>query len=79
MNETIPPEMITLQQIAGELLRLRERVEDLEDLRDLNSAIERNAGQPGVSWEKICQEFSWDFDKSSPNASQNPKGKALNP
>ena len=66
MNETISLEMTTLQQVAAELLRLRERVEDLEDLRDLNSAIERNAGKPGVPWEKICQEFSWAFDKSSP-------------
>jgi hypothetical protein len=28
-------------------------VEDLEDLRDLNAAIERNAGKPGVPWSEV--------------------------
>ncbi len=76
MNETISPETATLRQVAEELLRLRERVEDLEDLRDLNAAIERNAGKPGVPWEKICQEFGWNFDPSSHNASQQPNVKS---
>jgi hypothetical protein len=31
---------------------LRERVGELEDLRDLNSAIARNAGKPGRPWAK---------------------------
>ncbi len=42
----------TLRHLSAEMIRLRERVEDLEDLRDLNSAIARNAGKPGVPWDK---------------------------
>jgi hypothetical protein len=34
------------------LSRLRSRVEELEDLRDLNAAVVRNQGKPGVPWEK---------------------------
>lgn len=44
---------ITLKQIQDELRRLRRRVEDLEDLRDLNAAIERNAGKAGVPWDRV--------------------------
>ena len=36
------PGKLTLQSVYGEMLRLRERVEDLEDLRELNAAIARN-------------------------------------
>jgi hypothetical protein len=34
------------------MARLRSRVEELEDLRDLNAAVVRNQGKPGVAWEK---------------------------
>ena len=37
------------------------RIHLLQDSRDLNGAIGRNAGKPGVPWEEICQEFNWDF------------------
>ena len=40
----------TVRELHSEIQRLRRRVEDLEDLRDLNAAIERNAGKPGVPW-----------------------------
>ncbi len=40
----------SLHRLSAELARLRARVEDLEDLRDLNTAIARNAGKPGVPW-----------------------------
>ena len=40
----------SLRRLSGELARLRARVEDLEDLRDLNAAISRNAGKPGADW-----------------------------
>ena len=48
---------ITVGQIREELRRLRKRVEDLEDLRDLNAAIERNAGKPGVPWSQAKKEI----------------------
>ena len=31
--------------------------EDLEDLRDLNDAIIRNAGKPGIPWDKVKKEL----------------------
>jgi cell division protein FtsB len=39
-----------VHQLKAEVARLRSRVEDLEDLRDLNAAVARNAGKPGVPW-----------------------------
>lgn len=37
--------------------RLKARVEDLEDLRDLNEAIARNAGKPGTPWSEVRKEL----------------------
>lgn len=42
----------TLHALSRELSGLRARVEDLEDLRDLNAAIARNGNKAGVAWEK---------------------------
>ena len=53
MNKTAKqpkPSQPTVRQLHSELQRLRRRVEDLEDLRDLNAAIERNGDKPGVLW-----------------------------
>ena len=47
----------TLRRLSRELTRLRSRVEDLEDLRTLNEAIERNGDKPGTSWEKVKSEL----------------------
>lgn len=41
---------LTLGALHTELAALRERVEDLEDLRELNQAIERNGDKPLVPW-----------------------------
>jgi len=40
----------SLKRMSTELAQLRARVEDLEDLRDLNAAVARNAGKPGTAW-----------------------------
>jgi len=40
--------------------RLQERIEDMEDLIELRSAIERNAGKPGVPWEQVKTELDLD-------------------
>ncbi len=40
----------TVQQLAAELARLRERVEDLEDARELDAAISRNGDKPLIPW-----------------------------
>ena len=65
MSNILDPGNATLQQVAAELLRLRERIEDLEDLRDLNMAIERNGGKAGVAWDIVCQEFGWEFERGN--------------
>lgn len=45
------PGKLTLQTVYTEMLRLRERVEDLEDLRELNAAIARNGKKKLVAWD----------------------------
>ena len=39
------------------MVRLQERVEDLEDLRDLEAAIAENAGKPLIPWEQVKAEL----------------------
>jgi len=41
---------LNLRVLHAELQRLRERVEDLEDLRELNEALARNQGKKLVPW-----------------------------
>ena len=50
----------TLKSLAAEMRRLQERVEDMEDIIELRSAIERNAGKPGVPWEQVKKELDVD-------------------
>jgi len=50
----------TLNSLAAEMRRLQERIEDMEDLIELRSAIERNAGKPGVPWEQVKTELDLD-------------------
>ena len=44
----------TLNQAVA---RLQQRVEDLEDLRDLEAVIAENAGKPLIPWEQVQVEF----------------------
>ena len=53
-NETRDP---TVHELAAEVARLRGRVEDLEDGRELDAAIQRNAGKPLIPWEKAGSEI----------------------
>jgi hypothetical protein len=46
MSSVTSPKKLTLESFAAEMRRLQERVEDMEDLIELRSAIERNAGKP---------------------------------
>lgn len=50
----------TLESLAAEMRRLQERIEDMEDLIELRSAIERNAGKPGVPWKQVKAELDLD-------------------
>ena len=43
---------ITVRAVYDELNRLRQRVEDLEDLRELNEAIVRNRRKRLISWDE---------------------------
>lgn len=47
----------TIREIAAELARLRDRVEDLEDARELDAAIQRNAGKPLIPWNEAKKEL----------------------
>ena len=47
-QETAP----TLQRLAAEVARMRERVEDLEDAKALDAAIRHNGDQPLIPWEQ---------------------------
>ena len=47
----------TLESLAAEMRRLQKRIEDMEDLIELRSAIERNGGKRGVPWEQVKAEL----------------------
>jgi len=47
----------TIRELAAELARLRDRVEDLEDARELDSAIRRNGDKPLIPWEQVKKEL----------------------
>jgi hypothetical protein len=53
-NQTKEP---TLYDLAAELARLRDRVEDLEDARELDAAIQRNDGKPLIQWDRAKTEI----------------------
>jgi len=55
-----PTRQTTLNSLSREVSRLRSRVEELEDLRDLNAAVSRNAGKPGVAWDKAKADLGLD-------------------
>jgi len=48
---------LDLEHLAREVQLLRERVEDLEDLRDLEQAVADNAGKPLTPWEEVKTEL----------------------
>ena len=48
---------VNLLGLSAERKRLRERVQDLEDLRDLRGAIERDAGKPGIPWNQARKQL----------------------
>ena len=48
---------LTLEALHREVVELRRRLEDLEDLRELNQAIERNGSKPLVPWAKAKKDL----------------------
>ena len=47
----------TLEELAEEVARLRERVEDLEDARELDDAIRRNEDKPLIPWDEVKRDL----------------------
>ena len=57
MIETQEQQAPTLQQLAAEVAMLRERIEDLEDARELDAAILRNGDKPLVPWDEAKRDL----------------------
>jgi hypothetical protein len=55
MNEAAMLERI--EALGRKVARLQERVEDLEDLRDLEEAIAENGDKPLRTWDEVKQEL----------------------
>ena len=51
----------TLEELAAELAQLRERVEELEDARELDAAIRRNDGKPLIPWDQVKTDLGLEF------------------
>lgn len=49
-----------IETLNQALARLQQRVEDLEDLRDLETAIAENADKPLIPWEQVKAELKLD-------------------
>ena len=60
MGSVTNPKKPTLESLADQMRRLQERIEDMEDLIELRSAIERNRGKPGVPREQAKAELDID-------------------
>lgn len=59
-SSTQPPEPLTLELVYRELRALRGRVEDLEDLHDLEEAIAENGDKPLIPWEEAKRKLDLD-------------------
>ena len=46
---------VTVEQLAVEMRELRQRIEDLEDVQELETAIRDNHGKPLIPWETAKQ------------------------
>ncbi len=58
MNDTAVLQKV--EALTKTVERLQARVEDLEDLRDLQSAIAENGNEPLIPWEQVKTEFEMD-------------------
>ena len=47
----------TLQEVCAELARLKDRVEELVDARELEAAILRNGDKPLIPWEQAKEDL----------------------
>ena len=58
MADTVVLEKV--EMLAKTVERLQERIENLEDLRDLQAAIAENGGKPLIPWEQAKAELDLD-------------------
>jgi len=58
MNDTAV--LTQLEQLRTTVSRLEHRIEDLEDLRDLEQAIAENDGKPLIPWEQAKAQIDLD-------------------
>ncbi len=56
-TKRVAKQRLTLGALHDEILQLRQRIEDLEDLREMNQAIDRNGAKPLVPWSKAKKEL----------------------
>jgi len=52
-----PRPKLTLRELHAELAALDQRVQDLEDLRELNLAIERQGEKPLIPWARARKDL----------------------
>jgi hypothetical protein len=50
-----------IEQLAAEIASLRDRVEDLEDARELEVAIQRNGEKPLIPWDQVKKDLGFEF------------------
>lgn len=55
MNDTAMLQKV--EALTKTVERLQERVEDLEDLRDLQAAIAENGNEPLIPWDQVKAEL----------------------
>ncbi len=58
MNDAAVMERV--EALARTVERLQERIEDLEDLRDLKAAIAENGNEPLIPWEQAKADLDLD-------------------
>lgn len=49
-----------VETLAKTVERLKQRIEDLEDLRDLQAAVAENGNEPLIPWEQVKAELDLD-------------------
>jgi hypothetical protein len=57
---TGPAVLEKIEQLKATIAKLEHRVEDLEDLRDLEKAIKENGGKPLVPWARAKKKLDLD-------------------
>ena len=58
MTDPAVPEQIS--ELKTTIARLEHRVEDLEDLRDLEQAIRKNGSKPLLAWDQVKKQLDVD-------------------